>query len=42
MQVKLGDFGTAQRFEDLSATRHIRGGTKYFSSPSIWKKFNEG
>ena len=42
MQVKLGDFGTAEKFENMSSNLFLRGATKFFSSPSIWKKINDG
>ena len=42
MQVKLGNFDTAERFEDMSSTLYLRGASEYFSLPSIWKNFNEG
>ena len=42
MQVKLGDFGTAEKFEDMSSILYLRGATKFFCDPSIWKKINEG
>ena len=42
MQVKLGDFGTAEKFENSTSTLYISGATEFFCSPIIWKKQKEG